>query len=141
MFPLWRPVNFKWYLFQKNLIWLSFIFKLCVDCAHEAELRFSGSPCLFVILLKYGDLASTSQNYSDSESDDQWEFKSKKFENINRREIRPQKYRIYWETNPNFKYSLKLVKGNINSIIYFLLWKQFFTTKNVSQAKCSVCDL
>lgn len=63
--------------------------------------------------------ASTEWNSSDSESER--EAKKIKFKNENRRENRPQKYRVEWESTPDFKGWLKPIKGNILNINYLII--------------------
>lgn len=62
-------------------------------------------------------MASTSRSMlldnSDSDSDLDREAKRLKYKNVNRRENRPQKYRVEWEDTPALKGWLKPVKGKL----------------------------
>lgn len=66
-------------------------------------------------------MASTSKGsihqHDSSNSDSKREAKRLRFQNVNRRENRPQKYRIELEINPDFKGWLKPVRGSINNQI------------------------
>lgn len=67
--------------------------------------------------------AGPSKYFSGSDSDsEEQEINRKRFKNVERRETRPQKYRVEWENT--FKEWLRPVKGKCTFLLFIVLGVQ-----------------